>query len=315
MGSLVGHVIPGFGFMLIGLWHLFNQTKLHVLRPNSYVSSPWFPSSIARYLELYVIIIGSLISISMELFIGPEKHQPLDADGTIPSNHLHNFEHSSMSFSFLTYAAFAIVFDRFRPWAHEELTQLLAALAFGQQLLLFHFHSADHMGLEGHYHFLLQLVILVSVVTTLVGIRLQNSFLTSFVRSVSIIFLGVWLIVMGYMLWTPGLIPKGCRLNLEEGHQVVHCESEVALSRAKSLVNLQFSWFMEGVAFFAMAFFLVMVNLYGEATKYKCIDNVGKQEEDEEEENDDVETQKKQREETKSFLQMGKVLTSRDMER
>ncbi|XP_068659891.1 uncharacterized protein [Aristolochia californica] len=310
MGTLVGHVAPGFGFLLIGLWHLFNHTKLHALRPNSYVSSPWFPSSIARYLELYLIMIGSLISISMELFIGPEKHQPFDPDGTIPPNHLHNFEHSSISFSFLTYAALAIVFDRLRPRAHEELTQLLAALAFGQQLLLFHLHSADHMGVEGQYHLLLQLVVLVSVVTTLMGIRLQKSFLTSFVRSVSIIFQGVWLIVMGYMLWTPSLIPKGCRLNLEEGHQVVRCEGEVALGRAKSLVNLQFSWFMGGIAILAIAFFLVMVNLYGEATEYSSIDKVEKEEED-----DDVESQTKQREETKSFLQMGKVLTSRDMER
>ncbi|KAG9459859.1 hypothetical protein H6P81_004367 [Aristolochia fimbriata] len=315
MGTLVGHVAPGFGFLLIGFWHLFNHTKLHFRRPSSYVSSPWFPSSISRYLELYLIMAGSLMSISMELVIGPDRHQPFDPDGTIPSNHLHNFEHSSISFSFFAYAALALALDRVRPRAHGEVTQLLAAAAFAQQLLLFHLHSADHMGVEGQYHLLLQLVILVSVATTLIGIRLPRSFLTSFVRSLSIAFQGLWLIVMGLMLWTPGLIPKGCRLNSEEGHQVVRCEGEAALGRAKSLVNLQFSWFMGGTAIFAVVFFLAMGNLYGKATEYRGIVADDDKVAEEEVEDDDVESQKKQREETKSFLQMGKVVTSRDMER
>ncbi|KAJ6944680.1 hypothetical protein NC652_009896 [Populus alba x Populus x berolinensis] len=43
---------------------------------------------------------------------------------------------------------------------------------------------------------------------------------------------------MGYALWTPSLIPKGCFINLEEGHQVVRCHGEEALHRAKSLENL-----------------------------------------------------------------------------
>ncbi|KAB5565194.1 hypothetical protein DKX38_005248 [Salix brachista] len=43
---------------------------------------------------------------------------------------------------------------------------------------------------------------------------------------------------MGYALWTPSLIPKGCFLALEEGHQVVRCDGEEALHRAKSLEHL-----------------------------------------------------------------------------
>ncbi|KAL6200756.1 hypothetical protein ACLB2K_030537 [Fragaria x ananassa] len=313
MGTLVGHVVPGFGFVLIGLWHLFNHIKLHLQHPNSYRAPIWFPASKFRYLELLLIILGSSASVAMELFISPEKHQPFDDDGTIPSNHLHNFEHASISMTFLVYAALAIVLDKLAPRAQHGLTQLLGAVAFGQQLLLFHLHSSDHLGPEGQYHLLLQLVILVSMITTLMGLGFPKSFLVSFVRSLSIFFQGIWLMVMGVMLWTPGLISKGCFLNDEEGHEVVKCQSEEARHRALSLVNLLFSWYLIGIAVFGVAFYLVLVKFYGEKVGYFTL---GSDRESEEE--DDVESQKRSNgEDSKSFVDhMGKTAFAPiDMER
>ncbi|KAF7837960.1 transmembrane protein 45A-like [Senna tora] len=315
MGTLVGHVAPGLGFLLIGLWHLFNHIKLHALNSHSYVSPPWFPSSKFKYLELLLIMAGSLASISMELFIGPDRHQPFDPDGTIPSNHLHNFEHSSISMTFFLYAAFAIVLDRIAAAsrARYALTQLLAAVAFAQQLLLFHLHSADHDGPEGQYHLLLQLIVLVSLTTTLMGIGLPNSFTVSFTRSLSVLFQGVWLVAMGFMLWTPGLVPKGCFMNLEEGHQVVRCSSHEALHRAVSLVNIQFSWYLIGITVFGMSLYLGLVKVYAGKTQYFSL---GEEEEDEVESNDDVESQKKSvRGNATSFIHVGKSFSPIDMER
>lgn len=294
MGTLVGHVAPGLAFFVIGLWHLLNHIKLHVTRPSTYSSPPWFPSSKSRYLELYLIIAGACASIAMELFIGPDRHQPFDPDGTIPSNHLHNFEHSSISMTFLIYAAFAILFDRIRPRAHLELTQLLAAVAFGQQLLLFHLHSADHMGPEGQYHLLLQLLVFVTLTTTLMSIGLPRSFLVSFVRSLSILYQGVWFMVMGFALWTPELVPKGCHINAEEGHHVVRCSSQAALHRANALVNLQFSWYLTGIAIFGASLYLVMAKFYGEKVEYFSLgmelEPLG---DDDSASSDDVESQKR----------------------
>ncbi|KAF8010451.1 hypothetical protein BT93_J1169 [Corymbia citriodora subsp. variegata] len=289
MGTLVGHVAPGLGFLLIGLWHLFNHIKLHALHPSSYKSPPWFPTSRLRYLELLSIMAGCSMSMAMELFIGPRGHQPFDSDGTIPSNHLHNFEHAEISLAFFVYAGFAILLDRVQIGlkAKHGLTQLLAAMAFGQQLLLFHFHSADHMGVEGQYHLLLQIVIFVSLLTTLIGIALPYSFLVSFVRSTSIFFQGAWLIAMGFMLWTPELMPKGCFMNLEEGHQVVRCQTE-ALHRAKSLVNIEFSWFLTLTSIFAVSLYLVMFKIYaGGNVDYRSLIEADELDED----NDDVESQ------------------------
>ncbi|KAK9941379.1 hypothetical protein M0R45_017985 [Rubus argutus] len=313
MGTLIGHVAPGFGFLLIGLWHLFNHIKLHLHHPNSYTAPSWFPTSKFKYSELLLIMLGSSASVAMELFISPEKHQPFDDDGTIPSYHLHNFEHALISMTFLVYAAFAIILDKLAPRAQHGLTQLLGAIAFGQQLLLFHLHSTDHMGPEGQYHLLLQLVILVSLTTTLMGIGLPKSFVVSFVRSLSVFFQGLWFIIMGVMLWTPGLIPKGCFLNYEEGHQVVRCQSKEAHHRAIALVNIQFSWFLIGIAVFGVAFYLVLVKIYGEKVEYFSLGS-----DRDEEEGDDVESQKKSKVgDSTSFVDhMGKTAFAPiDMER
>ncbi|XVF04581.1 hypothetical protein REPUB_Repub05bG0096300 [Reevesia pubescens] len=293
MGSLVGHVLPGLAFFVLGFWHLFNHIKFHSLHPNSYTASTWFPTSKLRYLELFLIMVASSISISMELFIGPARHQPFDPDGTIPSNHLRNFEHSAISMTFFTYAALAILLDKISPSAKYSLTLFLGAVAFAQQLLLFHLHSTDHMGVEGQYHLLLQSVIVISLATTLMGIGLPKSFMVSFIRSLSILYQGVWLIVMGCMLWTPALVSKGCFIHSEDGHKVVRCSSDEALHRAKSLVNIQFSWVSIAATNFSMALYLVMVKVYGEKVEYSTL----KKEEDLEleEEYDDVESQNKRK--------------------
>ncbi|MCE3051465.1 hypothetical protein HAX54_049913 [Datura stramonium] len=204
--------------------------------------------------SFFLIMVGTLVSISMELFIGPAKHQPLDSDGTIPSYHLHNFEHANISLNFFIYAAFSIIFDKIIPStpAQYGLTLFLGAVAFVQELLLFHLHSTDHKGVEGQYHWLLQIIIFSSLTTTLLGIPFPKSFLNSFVRSYSIMFQGIWLMVIGVMLWTPDFIPKGCFLNSEEGRKVVRCHHQGSTRRANSLVNIQFSWYLVGVTVFAL---------------------------------------------------------------
>ncbi|OAY28929.1 transmembrane protein 45A [Manihot esculenta] len=313
MGTLVGHVAPGFAFFFLGFWHLFNHTRLFVQHPNSYTSSPWFPTPKFRYIELVLIMVGSSISVSMELFIGPERHQPFDPDGTIPSNHLHNFEHSSISMTFFVYALFAIIIDKMGVKAQYGLTQFLGALAFGQQLFMFHLHSADHMGVEGQYHLLLQIVIVVSLATTLMGMGMAKSFMVSFVRSASIMYQGLWFIVMGYVLWTPSLVPKGCFIHSEEGHQVVRCSGEEALHRAKSLVNIQFSWLLIGITIFVMCFYLGMHKYYGEENiEYSSLTKEDQQllEED----SDDVESQKTDNK-PNSFMNIGRSFAPIDMER
>lgn len=259
-----------------------------------------------------MIMIGSLLSIAMELVIGPDRHTPFDPDGTIPSNHLHNFEHSFISAGLFIYALFSILLDKIKTKAQDSLTQLLGALAFGQMFLLFHIHSADHMGVEGQYHWLLQIVVFIAFLSTLLGIGYPKSFAIGFTRSFSILFTGVWFMVMGFMLWVPSFIAKGCYINLEEGHKVVRCHSHEALERAKSLVNIQFSEYLIFVTIFSMCLYLFLVKVYGEKVEYQSLNY-----EEKEEGIEDIEAQKQTKHIARnSFLDhMEKSFATMELER
>jgi len=116
MGTFIGHVLPGAGFLLIGLWHIFNTITNYARSPRDFHTRPWFPAKFNRgkfkYVELAAIIAGSCLSILAELFIGPRRHQPLADDWSIPPEHLNNFEHASISLFFLLYASVALYAER-----------------------------------------------------------------------------------------------------------------------------------------------------------------------------------------------------------
>ncbi|ESQ29956.1 hypothetical protein EUTSA_v10012170mg [Eutrema salsugineum] len=245
MDSPFGHV--GIGFLLIGLWHLFNNIKEFCLNPNTFSSSPWFPSSKLRYLELYSIMVSLSIMIVGQLFIRPMRHHPFDLDGTIPSSHLHTTTTKGLAF-------------------------FASAAAFAQQIFLFHLHSADHMAIERLYHFPFQFVIFFSLITTLttkksmyylMSIAMPKCFITSFVRSSSIAFQGVWFVVMGFMLCPPSLIPIGCFFHVEKYREMVRCSSQEVLHRAKSLINIEFSWLFVVFTIFIMTLYLILAGVYG----------------------------------------------------
>lgn len=147
------------------------------------------------------------------------------------------------------------------------------------------------------------------------SIAFSRNFLISFVRSLGIFFQGVWLVVMGFVLWTPELVPKGCHMNWEDDHMVVRCAGDQALRRAKSLVNIQFSWFLVCVTIFAMALYLVLLKRYEKkkVEEYRCIH---KEDEEDDDDDDGLESQmKKHDESSESFVHMGKGLAPIDMER
>ncbi|XP_022748880.1 uncharacterized protein LOC111298431 [Durio zibethinus] len=132
---------------------------------------------------------------------------------------------------------------------------MLVASVFGQELFLLHFHSADHVGLEGHYHWLLQLIVFVSLLATLATMFLPTSFSSVLLLSISVAFQGCWFMNMGFMLWTPEFVPQGCIMQLAESssdsmHGAVTCNSHEADVRARALANLQFSWILSGILIF-----------------------------------------------------------------
>lgn len=97
-------------------------------------------------------------------------------------------------------------------------------------------------------------------------------------------------------------------MHYEEGHHVVRCSGQESLHRANSLVNIQFSWFLIGIAVFGVCLYLVMVKVYGQENEKVEYFSLGFKGEDEEDTND-VESQKKSNLRSgtsKSFIEMGK---------
>nr|KJB32828.1 hypothetical protein B456_005G264000 [Gossypium raimondii] len=131
---------------------------------------------------------------------------------------------------------------------------IFVASVFGQEVFLLHFHSADHVGLEGHYHWLLQLIVLISLLASLTVTFLPSSLSAALVLSVSVIFQGCWFINMGFMLWCPKFIPRGCimqaKMRSDSMHGAVTCYSQEADFRARALANMQFSWILSAILIF-----------------------------------------------------------------
>lgn len=107
-------------------------------------------------------------------------------------------------------------------------------------------------------------------------------------------------------------------MHLEDGHKVVRCAGDEPLHRAKSLINIQFSWLLIALTILGLSFYLVLLKLYQQQTPkinpvqyFSLITN-----DDEEAAATSTPTKTTSYDVvSKSFIQMGHKLTDTDMER
>lgn len=93
-------------------------------------------------------------------------------------------------------------------------------------------------------------------------------------------------------------------MNDEDGHWVVRCRSEEALHRAKSLVNIEFSWIFASVVACSMLFYLLLSRRYAEEAEYLKAGG-----DDDESEDFDLESDKR------SFVSLERGMRNIDLER
>ncbi|CAI5485082.1 unnamed protein product [Closterium sp. Yama58-4] len=220
MGTFEGHLLPGAAFLLLGSWQQFNVLRAFFKHPGSFQSRAWFPTAttgVRRYMELIFIALGATASILI----------------TLPSP----------SF-FLLHALTCLLCDLL-PGLPPYLAHLVGASALAQEFLLFHFHSADHMGLEGHYHVLLRIPIAIGAICAALEIAHPTSFMLSLVRAMSFQLQGGVFIQIALCIWVPSLVPLHCVRDVVVN--TVACESEVWHSRAEALATLQFTWWSAAV--------------------------------------------------------------------
>ncbi|XP_010532434.1 PREDICTED: transmembrane epididymal protein 1A [Tarenaya hassleriana] len=242
MGTFLGHFVPGLSLAFLGLWHVLNTIRCYCFKASEDFSVRfWFPFPKSKHIELISILFFSLLSIVLLALDFPSFSFTFKPD---------NLEHASMFLHLAIFVGFALFCEvTLSSDMFSGFIGVLLASVFGQELFLLHFHSTDHVGLEGHYHFLLQLVVFVSFLSALASSFYPKSFSSALVLSVSVLFQGCWFLNMGFMLWVPRFVPKGCvstpyHRNPNVAHGAVACKSLGAENRAKALANLQFSWIL-----------------------------------------------------------------------
>ncbi|TYI37960.1 hypothetical protein ES332_A03G252500v1 [Gossypium tomentosum] len=251
MGTFVGHLVPGLALTLLGLWHTINSIKAYCLKGSTkFTVRFWYPFdgpfSRFKHLELIFILSFSLLAIFMQVLDLPFLRFPFELDG---------FEHASIFLHLAIFAGFTLSAE-LTPSSEilSVVSGILVASVFGQEVFLLHFHSADHVGLEGHYHWLLQLIVLISLLASLTVMFLPSSLSAALVLSVSVVFQGCWFMNMGFMLWCPKFIPRGCIMQAEmrsdSMHGAVTCYSHEDDFRARALANMQFSWILSAILIF-----------------------------------------------------------------
>ncbi|KAK1278680.1 hypothetical protein QJS04_geneDACA017169 [Acorus gramineus] len=250
MGTFTGHIVPGLAFALLGLWHVLNTIKSYTTKPPTtpFKSRTWHPINTPliplRRLEPLAILSFSLAAIAAQFF---DNHSPL------PS-----LEHATMFIHLAIFASASLATD---ADARAPLLDVLVASVFAQELFLLRFHSTDHVGFEGHYHWLLQLVVAVSLASSAALLCVPNSFHAALVRAVSLVLQGCWFANMAFALWVPGLAFEGCF----EGA----CATVEADARARALANLQFSWVSAGVSVATVGVWLWAVGMRADAANYR----------------------------------------------
>ncbi|CAK9150831.1 unnamed protein product [Ilex paraguariensis] len=249
MGTFMGHIVPGLAIALLGIWHTINTIKSYYLKGSfKFTSRFWYPFKspllMFKHLELILVLSFSITAIFLQVLDFPFLHFSFKLD---------NFEHATVFLHVAIFACFTLFTEL--TLSSEILTSvsgILASSVLGQELFLLHYHSADHVGLEGHYHWLLQLIVCVSLMAALSMTCFPTCFPAALVLSISVVFQGCWFMNMGFMLWVPEFVPQGCvgQLGNASGsnvHSAVMCETLEAGSRARALANLQFSWILSGI--------------------------------------------------------------------
>eukprot|EP01018_Ginkgo_biloba_P007616 Gb_17402 [translate_table: standard] len=266
MGSFKGHVLPGSLFLVVGVWHVWNSIMNYVMNSKSHRVRTWHPvpgvNGNLKYLELYIIVIGSFVDMCIEFFYS--THLKIFVQGVLNPSHMNDFEHAGMLLMFFIFGIAVLVSEktRYLPLPNGVL-QMLAATAFCAEYLLFSFHSTSHAGLEGRYHQLLVLLVGLCITSAVFGAAFPTSFVVDLLSGIAITLQGIWFYQIAFTLYGP-MMPTGCSLN---SHGVT-CQSSESAIRGEFLANFQLSMIVLFFLALVMFFFGFAASLCGHPTVY-----------------------------------------------
>ncbi|KAI3448077.1 hypothetical protein Pfo_004742 [Paulownia fortunei] len=252
MGTFVGHLVPGLALAFLGLRHTINTIQVYFLKGSSkFMLRFWYPLKSPlwklEHLELILVLSFSVFAILIQIFDIKHLHFSFELD---------NIEHATIFLQLVIFTSFTL-FSELSHLSENMLgvSGILVSSVFGQELFLLHYHSTDHIGLEGHYHWLMQLIVCASFLAALYATAHPTSFPAALILSISVVFQGCWFINMGFMLWVPDFVPRGCVTQpMNPSNSIMHgaviCETHEADLRARALTNLQFCWILSSILIF-----------------------------------------------------------------
>ncbi|KAL7111901.1 hypothetical protein ACP275_05G118400 [Erythranthe tilingii] len=237
MGSFKGHMLPGTLFLVVGIWHIWSSVFRYASNPKSFRVRVWSPvngfGGRVKYLELYVIAVGSFIDLCIEFLYS--THLKIVVNGALNPSHMNDFEHSGMLLMFFIFGIVALLSEKtsILPLPEGALC-FIASSAFAAEYLLFYFHSTSHKGLEGYYHFILVLLIGLCILSTVAGALFPASFPVDLCSGVAITLQGLWFYQTAFTLYG-SMMPKGCLLEENE----ITCSSIEHEIHGELLANFQ----------------------------------------------------------------------------
>ncbi|KAK6143506.1 hypothetical protein DH2020_023854 [Rehmannia glutinosa] len=252
MGTFAGHLVPGLALAFLGLRHTINTTRVYFLiGSNKFILRFWYPFKTPlwklQHLEPILVLSFSIFAIFTQIF--DIKHLRFSFE-------LDNIEHVTMFLQLVIFTSFTL-FTELTHLSENTLgvSGILLTSVFGQELFLLHYHSTDHIGLEGHYHWLMQLIVFIRDF-------FSGQLSRAFILSISVMFQGFWFVNMGFVLWVPDFVPRGCvnqAMNPSDGvmRGAVICGSPEFDSRARALANLQFCWILSSILIFVASMCVV----------------------------------------------------------
>lgn len=281
MGTFLGHLVPGLALAILGFWHTISTIRANYQNGTTKFGSRfWYPfkSSLPtlQYIDLILVLSFSLFCVVIQFIEFPSLQL---------SFKLHNVEHATIFLHLTVFAGFTLLAEiSSLPEILHGILGILVTSIFGQELFLLHYHSTDHVGLEGHYHWLLQLVVCISLTSALVVTCFPSCFPAALFLSISVIFQGVWFMNMGFNLWFPHFVPQGCVMQSSEGHEssvhgAIMCRTDEADLRARAMANLQFSWVLAAILILVAGISLIFARNRADRTllsKYEQLQCRGK---------------------------------------
>lgn len=116
MGSFPGHALPGTLFFVVGVWHVWSSLVRYVSNPKSFRVRVWSPvpgfDGRLKYLELYIIAIGTFIDLCIELLYS--THLKFFVNGVLNPSHMNDFEHSGMLLMFFIFGVVSLLSEKTR---------------------------------------------------------------------------------------------------------------------------------------------------------------------------------------------------------